>query len=53
MANEALNRIRRKLQETVPKEQRKYFKRSKRLMLMLEKHQVKDKDRTTLQVMIE
>ena len=52
MANEALNRIRRKLQETLPKEQRKYFKRSKHLMLMREKHLLKDTDRTALQVML-
>ena len=52
MVNEALNRIRRKLQETLPKEQRKYFKRSKHLMLMREKHLLKDTDRTALQVML-
>ena len=52
MANEALNWVRRKVQETLPKDQRKQFKGSKYLTLTREKNLTKDTDRTALQVML-
>lgn len=52
MANEALNWVRRKVQETLPQKQRKQFKGSKYLLLTREKNLTKDTDRTALQVMM-
>ena len=48
MANDALDTIRKELQNTLPKEQRKYFKRSKHLLLSREKNLKTDNDRTAL-----
>jgi hypothetical protein len=52
MANDALDTIRKELQNTLPKEQRKYFKRSKHLLLSREKNLKTDNDRTALQIML-
>lgn len=52
MANDALNTIRKQVQSTLPSQQRKYFKRSRYLMLTREKNLLKDEDRTALQVML-
>lgn len=52
MANDALDTIRKELQNTLPKEQRKYFKRSKYLLLSREKNLKTDNDRTALQIML-
>jgi len=52
MANDALNTIRKQVQSTLPAQQRKYFKRSRYLMLTREKNLIKDEDRTALQIML-
>lgn len=52
MANDALNTIRKQVQSTLPAHQRKYFKRSRYLMLTREKNLLKDEDQTALQVML-
>jgi transposase len=52
MANDALNTIRKQIQNKLPAAQRKYFKRSKYLMLTREKKLLKEKDRAALQVML-
>lgn len=52
MANDALNTIRKQVQSKLPTDQRRYFKRSKYLMLTREKNLLKDEDRTALQVML-
>ena len=52
MANDALNTIRKNVQEQLPKEQRIYFKRSKYLLLRRDKNLIKEEDRTALQVML-
>lgn len=52
MANDALNTIRKQVQSTLPAQQRKYFKRSRYLMLTREKNLNKAEDRTALQIML-
>lgn len=52
MANDALNTIRKQVQNKLPTDQRRYFKHSKYLMLTREKKLLKDEDRTALQVML-
>jgi len=52
MANDALNTIRKQIQNKLPAAQRKYFKRSKYLMLTREKNLLKEEDRAALQVML-
>ena len=52
MANDALDTIRKELQNTLPKNQRKYFKRSKYLLLSREKKLKSDEDRIALQIML-
>jgi transposase len=52
MANDALNSIRKQVQSTLPAQQRKYFKRSRYLMLTREKNLIKAEDRTALQIML-
>jgi len=51
MANDELDTIRKELQNTLPKEQRKYFKRSKYLLLSRKKNFKAYNDRTALQIM--
>jgi transposase len=52
MANDALNTIRKQVQSKLPAEQRRYFKRSRYLMLTREKNLFKEEDQVALQVML-
>lgn len=52
LANDALDSIRKEVQKNLPKEQRRYFKRSRYLLLSREKNLRKEEDLAALQVIL-